>query len=55
MANLHAPRLHRDRFPVRFWAAACLIAFALSFGMGSVWAEQRAEQTGWTLAATYNR
>jgi hypothetical protein len=55
MANTFAPRLHRDRFPVRFWAVACLIAFALSFGMGSVWADKRAQQDGWSTAATYNR
>lgn len=57
MANLTAPRLRRDRVPLLFWAAACLIAFALSFGMGSLWAERRAAQDGWTMAdaATFNR
>jgi hypothetical protein len=53
MASTFTPRLHRDRFPIRFWGAACLIAFVLSFGMGSVWADRRATQEIW--AATYNR
>ena len=56
MANLTAPRLRRDRAPAVFWAAACLIAFTLSFAMGSVWAERRLVQDGWTTAAaTFNR
>jgi hypothetical protein len=55
MTNVTAPRLHRDRAPVRFWAVACVIAFALAFGMGSVWAEKRAQQDTWATAATYNR
>ena len=50
-----APRLHRDPFAFRFWAACCLVAFALAFVLGSIWAERRAVQDLGFVAATYDR
>jgi len=49
MSDFTAPRLRRDRGAIRFWSAACLIAFVLAFGLGAVWSDRRASQGGWTV------
>lgn len=45
-------RRRRRSAPLGFWTAACAVAFSLSFGLGTLWLDKRADQDVWTTAMT---
>ena len=54
MSAIPAPRLRNDRAQIIFWAAACVIAFALAYGLATVWIGKRTVQEGWISTSTYH-
>jgi hypothetical protein len=53
MSAIPAPRLRNDRRQILFWAAACALAFALAFVLGTVWTGKRTVQEGWIPTSAY--
>ena len=54
MSVFPTPRLHLNRAQLLFWIAACVVAFTLAYGLGTVWIERRTVQEGWIPTSTYH-